>query len=101
MIGCVLVSLWGLAGPAMQGLMSRRVGPSEQGQLQGASTSLLSVAGMVAPIIFTQVFSLSIPQLPGSPYWLASALMAGSFLVVWRVFRGVATPSTAKGAAGN
>lgn len=99
--GCVLVSLWGLAGPAMQGLMSRRVGPSEQGQLQGANMGLLSVAGMVAPIVFTQVFSLSIPKLPGAPYWLASALMAGSFLVVWRVFRGFTAPSTAaEGAAG-
>lgn len=88
-IGCTMVSLWGLAGPAMQGLMSRRVSPSEQGQLQGANTSLFGVAGMIAPIMFTQLFAVSIPRLPGAPYWLASFLLIGSFITVWFVFRGV------------
>lgn len=92
-IGCPLVSLWGLAGPAVQGLMSRRVGPSEQGQLQGANTSLFGVAGMIAPIIFTQIFAVAIPRLPGAPFGLASFLLAGSFVTVWVVFRGVASPS--------
>lgn len=92
-IGCPLVSLWGLAGPAVQGLMSRRVGPSEQGQLQGANTSLFGVAGMIAPIIFTQIFAVAIPRLPGAPFGLASLLLAGSFVTVWFVFRGMASPS--------
>lgn len=88
-IGCPLVSLWGLAGPAVQGLMSRRVGPSEQGQLQGANTSLFGVAGMFAPVMFTQIFAVSIPKFPGTPFWLASLLLAGSFATVWIVFRAV------------
>ena len=87
LIGCPLVSLWGLAGPAIQGLMSRRVGSSEQGQLQGANTSMLGVAGMIAPLMFTYLFAASIPRFPGTPYWLASLLLAGSFLIVWLVFR--------------
>src|SRR5215471_8956064 len=86
-IGCPLISLWGLAGPAMQGLMSRRVGPTEQGQLQGANTSMFGVAGMIAPIMFTYIFAASIPRFPGSPYWLASLLLVGSFVIVWQVFR--------------
>jgi DHA1 family tetracycline resistance protein-like MFS transporter len=97
-IGCGLVSLWGLAGPAVQGLMSRRVGPSEQGQLQGANTSLFGVAGMIAPILFTQVFSLSIPRLPGAPFWLASVLLAGSFATVWSVFRSASRSAVAEAA---
>jgi DHA1 family tetracycline resistance protein-like MFS transporter len=95
-IGCPLVSLWGLAGPAMQGLMSRRVGPSEQGQLQGVNTSLFGVAGMVAPLAFTQIFSISIPGFPGAPFWLASLLLAASFATVWFVFR--ATPYSTRAA---
>ena len=38
--GIPVMAFWGLAGPAAQGLMTRRVGPMEQGQLQGAIASL-------------------------------------------------------------
>jgi len=88
--GVPLLSLWGLASPPMQSLMSKRVGPNEQGQLQGALMSLFGVAGMIAPLVFTQVFALAIApgravQLPGAPYWLASALLGGSLLLVYCV----------------
>jgi DHA1 family tetracycline resistance protein-like MFS transporter len=90
--GIPLVSLWGLASPPMQSLMSRRVQPGEQGKLQGALMSLFGVAGMIAPLIFTQVFALAIAptravQLPGAPYWLAAALLTSSFLIAWSVIR--------------
>jgi dihydroorotate dehydrogenase (NAD+) catalytic subunit len=54
----------GLSGPAIMGLMSRLVSPSEQGQLQGANTSLTSVAGSVRPrstaaIIWVRICSKS------------------------------------------
>ena len=92
MIGIPLLSLWGLASPPMQSLMSRRVGASEQGQLQGALMSLFGVAGMIAPLVFTQVFAVAISprwglQMPGAPYWLAAALMVGSFTIAWSVTR--------------
>jgi len=35
-LGIPLMALWGLANPSVQGLMSRRIGPHQQGQLQGA-----------------------------------------------------------------
>ncbi len=41
--GVPVMALWGLSGPAALGLMSRLVGPSEQGQLQGANNSLASL----------------------------------------------------------
>jgi DHA1 family tetracycline resistance protein-like MFS transporter len=92
LIGIPLLSLWGLTSPPMQSLMSRRVGGSEQGQLQGALMSLFGVAGMIAPLVFTQVFAVAISprwgfHLPGAPYWLASALMVGSFAIAWSVTR--------------
>jgi MFS transporter, DHA1 family, tetracycline resistance protein len=92
MLGIPFLSLWGLASPAMQSLTSKRVGPSEQGQLQGALMSLFGVAGMIAPLVFTWVFSLAIsPQralkLPGTPYWLAALLLAASMVIAWSVTR--------------
>jgi hypothetical protein len=53
---------------------------------------------MIAPILFTQVFSLSIPRLPGAPFWLASVLLAGSFATVWSVFRSASQPAVAEAA---
>src|SRR5256885_8799222 len=35
LVGVPVMSLWGLSGPAILGMMSRLVSPSEQGQLQG------------------------------------------------------------------
>jgi DHA1 family tetracycline resistance protein-like MFS transporter len=54
--------------------------------------SLFGVAGMLAPLVFTQVFAVAIAprwglHLPGAPYWLASALMVGSFFIASNVTR--------------
>ena len=90
-----LVALWGLANPAIQSLASRRVGPSEQGQLQGAQSSLSGIADMIGPVLFSQVFASAIAahailHLPGAPYYLASLFVAGALFVCWRVTRPVA-----------
>ena len=79
----------GLATPAMQGLMSRHVGDDEQGWLQGANTSLASLAGIFAPLIMTGVFSFFISdkravQIPGAPFFLAALLMAAAAVVALR-----------------
>lgn len=72
-------SLVGFFNPAMQGLMTRRVSPREQGQLQGANSSLMGIAGMIGPLIFTAVFSAAISEtaslkIPGAPFLLAAGL---------------------------
>jgi DHA1 family tetracycline resistance protein-like MFS transporter len=77
------IALWGVAGPAMQSLMSRRVDATSQGKLQGAINSLRGLTGMVGPLIFTQVFALAIApgatvHLPGAPYLLAAVLLLAS-----------------------
>ncbi len=79
-------SLVGYFSPAIQGLMTRRVSASEQGQLQGANSSLAGVGGMIGPIIFTWIFSASIRegteyQLPGAPFLLATGLHVVAILV--------------------
>jgi MFS transporter, DHA1 family, tetracycline resistance protein len=89
-----LIALWGVAGPAIQSIMSRQVDHSSQGKLQGAINSLRSITTMVAPVVFTQVFSWAISpgtriHLPGAPYFLAAALLATSMLVAAHVTRGL------------
>lgn len=76
----VIASIGGLAGPAIQGLISNSVGDDEQGAIQGAVTSLESVSGIVGPLLVTTLFSYFIGKntpvvLPGAPFF-ASALIA-------------------------
>ena len=79
-----LIALWGLAVPAMQSIATRFVNVSEQGALQGATSSLRGVSGMIGPITFTQVLAFEIAKgtMPGMAYGLSAALLAFSFLVV-------------------
>src|SRR5215467_10360550 len=86
------IALWGIAAPAIQSLMSRRVDPSSQGKLQGAINSLRAITGMAGPVLFTQVFAMAISprariHLPGAPYYLAAALLLGSLLLAAYVTR--------------
>src|SRR5690606_16069975 len=55
--GIIFSTLWGLSGPAAQGLMTRRIGPSEQGRLQGANASLTGVAQLIGPTLFAYTFA--------------------------------------------
>lgn len=52
-----IAALWGVAGPATQAMISRQVDPTEQGRLQGAISSLSSIAGIIAPTVFTRTFA--------------------------------------------
>src|SRR5262245_14044192 len=75
------LSLWGIANAASMGLMSRRVGPSEQGQLQGANASLMGIANLFGPGLFTQVFAVfvgagAVWHLTVSRFFLAALLLA-------------------------
>jgi len=56
--GIVFTALYGLTTPSLQSVMTSRVAPTEQGQLQGANGSLNGVASMIAPLLFTQTFAL-------------------------------------------
>ena len=92
------IALWGVAGPAMQSLMSQRVDASSQGKLQGAINSLRALTGMAGPLLFTQVFSAVIAEhtkvhLPGAPYYLAGALLIVALGVAVVVTRGTGRES--------
>ena len=86
------IALWGIAAPAMQSLMSRRVDPTSQGKLQGAINSIRAITGMAGPVLFSQIFSLAISpgvrfHLPGAPYHLAALLLFSSLLLAAYVTR--------------
>jgi len=92
LVGIPFSALWGLAGPPVQSLMSKHIGPEEQGRLQGALTSLQGVTGMIAPIAFTQVLAAAIRapkgmEMPGAPWFLAALLLVTSFAVSLRAAR--------------
>lgn len=79
-IGVPVMALWGFTGPAAQALMSSRISPSEQGRFQGALSSIMGIAGMIGPAIFTQTFAYFIGpglgwNLPGAPFLVAALLL--------------------------
>ena len=91
-VGVPVMALWGLASPAANGLMSRRVSPLEQGQLQGANASIQGIANLVAPVIFAQLFAFAIGagrswNLPGAPFLVAAVLLFAAAVLAWQVTR--------------
>jgi len=81
-----VLNLMAIVWPAAQSIMSREVGPSEQGQLQGAVNSLRGMAGLVGPGLFTVIFSQSIGvgaviHAPGMAFFVAAGIL-GTALVV-------------------
>ena len=75
-----VMMLWSISGPAAQGMMTRRVSETEQGELQGAINSLRSVAVIIGPGLFTFTFAYFIDpkrkwHLPGAPWYLGGALL--------------------------
>ena len=86
------MSLWGLYGPSAQGLMTRRVGAGQQGQLQGALSSVAGVTGIIGPGLFSVTFASAIGPLrswhvPGAPFLLASGLLVVGAGMAYRLTR--------------
>ncbi len=86
--------LWGIplmngmsfVWPSAQSLMTRSAAPNEQGQLQGAIQSIRGISGLIGPGLFTWIFAQTVGahaiiHLPGSPFFLASALLLAALLL--------------------
>ncbi|SMX38020.1 Tetracycline resistance protein, class C [Maliponia aquimaris] len=84
-----LAAFGAVYAPAQQGVMSRVVGPEEQGALQGVLTSTVAVAMMIAPFLMSNVFAtFTAPdratQIPGAPFAVAGLLtLAALALALW------------------
>ena len=82
-----VMSLWGFAAPSAQSIMTRHVSASEQGQLQGANASMMSLAAILGPGLFTQVFSATLREAPGTAFVLAGAMLLVALAIGWRTTR--------------
>jgi DHA1 family tetracycline resistance protein-like MFS transporter len=79
-LGIPVLAVQGLYGPSAQGIMSHHVSPSEQGELQGANSSIMGIAGLIGPMVFTMTFANFIGpranwHLPGAAFLLAAGMM--------------------------
>ncbi|HEU4857606.1 MAG TPA: TCR/Tet family MFS transporter [Rhodanobacteraceae bacterium] len=104
--GIPLLCMGGLSGPAAQALVTHQVDPAEQGRLQGALTSLQSLAGIFGPAVFANLFGWFISKhapvadLPGISFLLAAALTAAAFALTMRVTRNLPSSTVPVAPAG-
>jgi DHA1 family tetracycline resistance protein-like MFS transporter len=80
-------ALAGFVSPAVNGLLSRLVGPERQGALQGGLGSLASVAAIVSPLMMTQALAAGVEHgFPGAAFLLAGTLaLLALAIVAWKM----------------
>ncbi|QBJ85953.1 MFS transporter [Chryseobacterium gleum] len=85
-------SIGGICGPALQSIISKNVPANEQGELQGALSSLVSATSILGPPMMTNLFYYfthdKAPfRFSGAPFFLASILMFISVIIIYFAFR--------------
>lgn len=88
-IGTPFYALAGLVTPAVQARLTQAVAHDQQGRLQGTVAGVQALAGLLAPILFTQVFAFAIGPAHGwAPVGLhlygAAALLICGGVLAWR-----------------
>jgi DHA1 family tetracycline resistance protein-like MFS transporter len=101
LVASPIFALSGLIMPGLQGLMTRRVPPTHQGQLQGVNQSLQGIASIIGPIIFGGTFAWSLRHqdvlhAPGLAIYLAAGLLALAFLLALAAARAPAAAPQAE-----
>lgn len=89
--------LGGIAGPALQAILSGHVPRNEQGELQGALTSMVSLTSIIGPLVMTNLFAWftkpgTSVHFSGAPFLLGSILLMISALVAFSVLKKEKTP---------
>jgi len=79
----------GIAMPSIQGIISTHVPPNEQGELQGALTSLMSATSIIGPLIMTNIFAyFTATNAPihfaGAPFIVSAVLTIISSVLAYR-----------------
>ncbi|TDQ08634.1 TCR/Tet family MFS transporter [Pedobacter metabolipauper] len=82
----------GIAGPALQSIMSGNVPQNEQGELQGALTSLMSATSIIGPLLMTYLFAWftrpgAAIKFSGAPFFAGAILMLISALLAYRTMK--------------
>ena len=83
--------LGGIAGPALQSLITKQVAPNEQGELQGGITSLQSVTTIIGPLVASNLFSYYSDgkdhfQFPGAAFFMAGILTFLALVIALKSF---------------
>jgi MFS transporter, DHA1 family, tetracycline resistance protein len=90
-MGVVIGAIGGLAFPSLQGLMSERVNPDAQGELQGAVASTISISAMMGPLTMPPLFAAFSDEkglyLPGALFILSALLSVIAGLLFWHLVR--------------
>ena len=91
MLLCFIIpySLGGIAGPAIQGILSNQIPDNEQGQLQGALTSMMAATGIIGPLMMTSIFAYFTAEnapiyFPGAPFVTGAVLVAICLFLILR-----------------
>ena len=84
--------LGGISGPALQSVVSEQVSASEQGEIQGTMTSVMSASSIIGPLMMSSAFYYfthkSAPfQFAGAPFVLAGLLMLISLLIAYKFLK--------------
>ncbi|MFN0086597.1 MAG: TCR/Tet family MFS transporter [Blastocatellia bacterium] len=94
-LGIIIGSIGGVAVPAIQSLISKMTPVTEQGSMQGALSSIQSLAAILGPLMAANLFgyftSPGAPvHLPGAAFLASSLLVAAGAVLAIRSSRAVA-----------
>jgi len=85
-------ALSGLVNPAFKGIISNQVKPNEQGELQGALTSVIALAYIIGQPLMLWLFGKftakeTILYFPGAPFFVGSILCLLSLVFTYRLLK--------------
>jgi len=88
----------GISGPALQGFITNKFAPNEQGELQGGLSLLSSLSLIIGPVLMGYTFNIftlkdSSAYFPGAPYILGALLMFIATLLAARSIKQLSNPA--------
>jgi MFS transporter, DHA1 family, tetracycline resistance protein len=84
----IIFCMMGFFNASIQGVMSNTLGPSDQGKLSGANSSLNGIAGMIGPFLFGGTYALTKTlkwpvHFSGAPFALAAAFLTLALVLAY------------------
>ena len=84
--------LGGISGPALQSVISEQVPATEQGEIQGTLTSIMSASSIIGPPMMSTIFYFFTHkwapfQFAGAPFVLGGILMLISLVIAYKALR--------------
>ncbi len=88
--GILVLSLGSLGNPAIRSMLSQSVGPTRQGEVQGAMSGLQALMAIAAPMAMGTLFAgATLPKaalhFPGAPFALSACVCMASLAVLSRL----------------